>query len=241
MSVTYFSFPEFMAASRRPGGPRSGSVRRLGSSVWLLLCLLVMGLGSTAAAEAFPEGSAHALVQSVTDDLIETIESHRGEFETNPAPFLATVDDMMQDVVDFPWIVRNVMGPYHQQAEASQVERFARVFRSSLIETYGHGLMNFSDETIEVVPPREDQAVDARRVSVTQRIRAGGNVYPIVYSMAQNREGEWKMLNVIINGINLGVTFRNQFQQAAQREQGDLDRVISGWSPEVNVDIDNGA
>lgn len=217
-----------------------GGAGRLGGSLWLLF-LLVAGLSVKAAAEEFPAGSAHALVQSVTDDLISTIDTHRGEFGQNPAPFLATVDDMMKDVVDFAWIVRNVMGPYHQQAEDTQVERFAEVFRSSLIETYGHGLMNFSDEAIEVVPPHADLDADARRVSVTQRIRSGGNIYPIVYSMGRNREGEWKVLNVIINGINLGVTFRNQFQQAAQREQGDLDRVISGWSPEVNVDIDSDA
>lgn len=226
MSATYPFFP--------------GGLRRLGGALWLL-CLLVLGQSAMVTAEEFPEGSAHALVQEVTDDLIATIEAHRAGFEQDPHPFLTTVDDMMQDMVDFPWIVRNVMGPYHQQADEAQVERFAEVFRSSLIETYGHGLMNFSDEAIDVVPPRDDQAADVRRVSVTQRIRSGGNVYPIVYSMALNRDGEWKVLNVIINGINLGVTFRNQFQQAAQREQGDLDRVISGWSPEVNVDVANDA
>ena len=37
------------------------------------------------------------------------------------------------------------------------------------------------------------------------------------------------MLNVVINGINLGKTFRNQFTQSAQRSGGDIDQVISGW------------
>lgn len=222
-----------------------GRARRSGALLPLLVCLMVLGLvcwaqGATALSGEFPEGSPHALVQDVTEDLITVIEEHRSGFEQNSRPFLATVDDMMQDLVDFPWIVRNVMGPYHHQANQAQVERFAEVFRTSLIDTYGHGLMNFSDESIDVVPPRSDQAADVRRVSVTQRIHSGGNTYPIVYSMALNRDGDWKVLNVIINGINLGVTFRNQFQQAAQREQGDLDRVISGWSPEVNVDVNDG-
>jgi phospholipid transport system substrate-binding protein len=34
---------------------------------------------------------------------------------------------------------------------------------------------------------------------------------------------------VVINGINLGKTFRNQFVQSAQRSGGNIDKVISGW------------
>lgn len=214
-----------------------GGECRLGGWLTILFCAVFVGQSAWALAEDFPADSPHALVQRVAEELITVIEEHRPEFETNPRPFLTQVDDMLQDLVDFQWIARNVMGPYYQQSSEEQANRFAQTFRTSLVETYGQGLMNFSDESVEVVPPKGEQE-DARRVSVTQRIRSGGNVYPIVYSMGLNRDQEWKVLNVIINGINLGVTFRNQFQQAAQREQGDIDRVINGWSPEVVIEAD---
>lgn len=213
---------------------------RFVSRLVVVLCAVFTGQGALAMAEDFPPNSPHALVQQVTEELITVIEEHRSGFGQDSRPFLAEIDAMLQDVVDFQWIARNVMGPHYQQASEAQVDRFARVFRISLVETYGQGLMNFSDESIDVVPPRDGQ-LDGRRVSVTQRIRSGGNTYPVVYSMGLNRDEEWKVLNVIINGINLGVTFRNQFQQAAQREQGDIDRVIDGWSPEVVIETDSEA
>ena len=37
------------------------------------------------------------------------------------------------------------------------------------------------------------------------------------------------MRNVIINGINLGKLFRDQFAEAMQRNAQDLDRVIDNW------------
>ena len=48
--------------------------------------------------------------------------------------------------------------------------------------------------------------------------------------MARKKTGEWMVVNVVINGINLGKTFRNQFVQSAQRSGGNIDQVISGWS-----------
>ena len=59
-----------------------------------------------------------------------------------------------------------------------------------------------------------------RRVTVKQEIRSSDNVYPLEYSLARKKSGEWMVVNVVINGINLGKTFRNQFVQSAQR---------SGW------------
>jgi phospholipid transport system substrate-binding protein len=50
--------------------------------------------------------------------------------------------------------------------------------------------------------------------------------------MARKKTGQWMVVNVVINGINLGKTFRNQFVQSAQRAGGDVDQVINGWSSE---------
>lgn len=213
-----------------------GSFRQMIGCLAVLCCLAVVAQGAVAA-EDFPPDSPHALVQEMTEELLLAIEEHRAGFAANPEPFLSLIDEMLRDVVDFHWIARNVMGPHFQQASEEQVSRFAQVFRTGLIATYGQGLMNFSDQSIEVLPPREGQ-LEERRVSVTQRIHNAGNTYPIVYSMTRNREGEWQVINVIINGINLGMTFRNQFQQAVQ-QQGDIERVIAGWSPEVALDVEN--
>jgi phospholipid transport system substrate-binding protein len=69
-------------------------------------------------------------------------------------------------------------------------------------------------------------------LTVKQEIRSTDTVYPLEYSMARKKTGQWMVVNVVINGINLGKTFRNQFVQSAQRAGGDIDQVINGWSSE---------
>ena len=36
--------------------------------------------------------------------------------------------------------------------------------------------------------------------------------------------------NVIINGINVGKLFRDQFAQSMQSNRNDLDKTIAGWA-----------
>ena len=102
-----------------------------------------------------------------------------------------------------------------------------------LVKTYGRGLVSFGNEQILLVD-RKPLQDGQRRLIVKQEIRSEGNVFPLQYSMARKKTGEWMILNVIINGINLRKTFRGQFNQAAQKSGGDLDAVISQWASEAD-------
>jgi phospholipid transport system substrate-binding protein len=55
-------------------------------------------------------------------------------------------------------------------------------------------------------------------------------VGPLVYSMSFTRDGSWRVTNLVINGINLGKIFRNQFTQRARKFEGNIDKVIDNWS-----------
>ena len=50
--------------------------------------------------------------------------------------------------------------------------------------------------------------------------------------MYLNDLGEWKLINIIINGVNLGLTFRNQFYSLMKTEK-DLDKVIDKWAASI--------
>lgn len=171
----------------------------------------------------------HQLVEAVTGQLLETISVHRDTFDENPEEFFAALDSLLENVIDFEWIAHKVMGSYGKQATPEQRDRFARAFRCELIETYGRGLVTYGEQSIVVIPPTED-INGHRKVKVVQEIRGSDGVFPLVYSMGLNREGKWKVTNVVINGINLGKTFRNQFVQSAQKFSGDINQVINNWS-----------
>jgi phospholipid transport system substrate-binding protein len=57
----------------------------------------------------------------------------------------------------------------------------------------------------------------------------------LLYQMGRNNRGEWKLRNVIIENVNLGEIYRNQFEAAAREHDGNLDTVIDTWTT-VEVD-----
>jgi len=58
------------------------------------------------------------------------------------------------------------------------------------------------------------------------------NSYKIQYSLRKNDDASWKIRNLIVDGVNVGLTYRNQFKSAMETEDGNLERVIEIW-PEI--------
>ena len=119
--------------------------------------------------------------------------------------------------------------PMPKRLVPTQRAGFAQKFRQGLIETYGRGLIGYSDQQILLLD-HDDLKAGQRRVTVKQEIRGDDGVYPLAYSMARKKTGQWMVINMTINGISLGKTFRSQFVQSAQRAGGDIDATIAGWS-----------
>ena len=51
------------------------------------------------------------------------------------------------------------------------------------------------------------------------------------FTLYRNKLGELKIVNIIIDGINLGLTFRNQFKDILEKNKFDLDNAINEWRP----------
>ena len=183
------------------------------------------------AQQAALEEDPHQLIRQTTDDLVALIAQARGYFDEDPDRFYREVQTLLEPVVDFRSFSRLVMAKHYKKASAEQRVRFSQTFQSNLVRTYGNALLQFTDEEIKVLDPTGPPR-NPKRPSVNMEIKTkGGTVYPLSYTMGRNKAGAWQMKNIIINGINIGLTFRNQFASAVRDRQygGDLDKVIDSW------------
>lgn len=173
---------------------------------------------------------AEQLVEVTTEEMLVLIDTAKVYVDEDPERFYAEVETLLNPVIDFPRFARSVMAAHYKRATPAQRERFAEGFKWSLVRTYALALTEFNDGGVNIVPSeRPPKRPD--RASVKQEIRSAGDVYPVIYSMAQTKEGEWRVMNIIINGINMGLTYRNQFASAMKDPayKGDMDRAIDGW------------
>lgn len=168
-------------------------------------------------------------VDQVTVALLDAISQYRGGYPANEQVFFGQITAILEPHVDFSYMAKNVMGPYGKKANAQQRRGFAEAFKLGLVETYGRGLMSFNNEKIVVVNRQLLKEVQ-RKIVVKQEIHGADKVYPLSYTVRRKKTGRWMITNVVINGINLGKTLRNQFIQSAKKSAGDIDVVIANWS-----------
>jgi phospholipid transport system substrate-binding protein len=190
-----------------------------------------------------PGQSAHDIVRDASDRVMLVVEEARDYAEGDPERYYTAVHEVLDPVIDFRGFAKNVMGPYasrdrYQSLDEAgreelrgQLEQFTEVMRKGLIKTYGKGLLAFGGSRIEISDPSEEEAGQSR-VSVRQLIYSDEiKPYVMMYQMGRDKKsGEWKLRNVIIETVNLGEIYKNQFQADARRRDGDLNAVIDNWS-----------
>lgn len=215
-------------------------------ALWLLFA------SATAQATA-QDHAAYNLVQDTTTRVMDVVVAADEYVESDPERYYQQIEVLLDPLIDFRGFTRKVMGPYAssdryrsldedgRQQLRNQLDRFTAEMRSSLVRTYSKGLLAFGGSRIELVPPEENGAAENRgsRLSVRQLVYAERKQpYEVVYQMGQEKSGDWMLLNVIIESVNLGEVYRDQFLTSAREQGGDLDAVIDNWTTVV-VEVDS--
>lgn len=205
--------------------------RKIIGSLWL--CLSILGASHAVSAESMQqsaklEQNPFDNIEQMTTEVIGIIAQYKDQYPSNEADYFDALDRLMGKYVDFDRIAGRVMGDYRKTSSAAQRARFIALFREGLVETYGRGLMSYGDEKIVLVN-RKALKPSVRVIKVKQQIRSATAVYPLEYWVARKKTGEWRVINVVLNGINLESIFKSQFKKAAQRSSGKLDEVVDNW------------
>ena len=177
--------------------------------------------------EVYSESSSD-YVEKIHEDIVAVIIAKQGQYEEDPEEFIKAISLSLQPLVDFKRISRNVMGKYYKDANKTQIEKFNKVFKSTLLNSYSKTLAEFKDERI-IVSKETKKSSKGNREKVFLQILTSTKVYPATYDMYLNDRGQWKLINIVINGVNLGLTFRNQFYSLMKSESNDIDLVIEKW------------
>jgi phospholipid transport system substrate-binding protein len=191
----------------------------------LLVLLAALPLMANAA------GSAHELVQDTTSKMLADLTANKEQYKQDPTKFYDSLNTIVGPVVDAEGISRSIMTvKYSRKATPAQMQTFQENFKKGLFQFYGNALLEYNNQGI-TVDPAKDESGDRTSIGMTVK-GSNGAIYPVQYTL-EKVSGEWKLRNVIINGINIGKLFRDQFADAMQRNGNDLDKTINGWAGEV--------
>ena len=207
----------------------------------IVLCLTVVQSDPARAeqATAAQKGPAE-VISDVTAQVMTVVAEADTYFDQDPDRYYQEIDGALAELVDWRGFATAVMGEYYSrgrsmdQAGRANLKRqrddFAATLREGLIRSYAKGLLAFGGARMEVEGV-EASPQSARVASVTQLVYGEADrVYTIRYQMGQYKDGAWRLRNLIIETINLGEIYRNQFSALARDAHDDLDSVIAQWN-----------
>ena len=170
-----------------------------------------------------------ANAQKMVNVLIENVEL----FEKDRSLYEDKIKEIFEPMIDFRRVAASVMGKkYYLMASEDQRAEFVLIFKDSLLNTYAETLAQWGDSSISTVFPSEKENSLRMNVEVKQILNTGTSQYPVSYKLRKNKDG-WKIVNIIINGVNLGLTFRNQFQALAILHDENIESTLRNWVSDV--------
>ena len=190
--------------------------------------LLMFSLGTVQAQTAYES------VNESTTILLERLVEVQPLYEEDPEKFFTAVQEALSPYIDFEGFAKRVMAKHYRTATEEQRAAFLSRFEDALIRTYATALLEFDNQKVVVVEPTTPQKREDRATILIEVYSGSGTLYPVHYQLGLEEDGRWLLRNVIINGINIGLQFRSQFNAYMQKYKKDIDLVIENWEVEVD-------
>jgi phospholipid transport system substrate-binding protein len=121
---------------------------------------------------------------------------------------------------DVPYISRAVVGQYWRGANDDQRAQFMKALEDYIVRIYSQRFNEYSGEQFKVLKstPQGDEAY------VNSQIIRPGGAPPVKVDWRLKKEGDgYKIIDVIIEGISMVTTQRDEFSAVIQRNGGQLD------------------
>lgn len=166
-----------------------------------LSCLLL-----SAAPGSATDQPPRDFVRSMADEVIVVLKTPGLDDDAK----IGQIETIANRRFHFPTIARLVAARNWRRLEPAQKRQFADEFQKHLSVTYGRNINRFDNQTIEIsgdrAEPRGDWTV------MTKIVQPGGDDILVDYRL-RPVNGEWRVIDVVVERISLVSNFRSQVQE----------------------------
>jgi phospholipid transport system substrate-binding protein len=197
-----------MRRSRRALLTTSGAFIVIGLFTLLAPASLRASTDAAAAATAFIDKLSDQAIQALTQPDLPKEERERRARALLRENFAITT------------IGQFVLGRYWRIATPEERQEYLQLFEDLIIATYIERFSRYAGERLEVSGARaieggNDQLVDTRIV------RAGAAPVQVGWRV-RNDGGQWKIVDVVVEGVSMGQTQRSEFASVIQNRGGSV-------------------
>jgi phospholipid transport system substrate-binding protein len=210
-----------------------------GAVLSLTLGFLATG---TSAADPIPKDDPLKMLQAATEQVLQIAIDTQKQPERDTAAYYTRIDAVLMQIIDLEYFTRGVMATHasakryktltteeERRAFRERIDRFGKVLKDSLMASYADALLAFDGERI-TWEPAPANAANPNEVLLTQVVHAkSGKEYRVQYRVRKTEKSGWLVQNLVVEGLNMGEAYRNQFAAAVEQNKGNVDYVVENW------------
>ncbi len=177
--------------------------------------------GKAFADEDFGKG-AETFIQSLADEAIDTLAVK----DISQAERVARFRTMLSKHFDVNAIGRWVLGRYWRTASKDQQAEYLALFEDLIVATY---VNQFADLTGEKLKVTQSLTREGKKDAIVRSeiIRTKGQPPIKLDWRVRAPEGEFKVVDVVVEGVSMSQTQRSEFGSVIKREGGEIDGLLA--------------
>ena len=160
--------------------------------------------------------------------IFKFINDSENLLEEDRIKFLEGLEDALKDLIISKEISKRVLGKKNYiLATKKQKNDFDLKFKNTLFDTYSTALVEIDNANIIIdshVHPNERLDLAIVKMSVI----VSDTEFDLIYKM-KKIEGNWRVIGIILDGIDLIAIFRKQFNKLLNDFDGNFDLAIQNW------------
>lgn len=202
-------------------------IRKLLIVALVVAPLTAFGFGSVLA-EITHDG-AGKFIQGLGDRALEAIANENVTKEQRDKHFR----EILAEGFDVPAIAAFCLKQYWRKATPEQRERYVALFTDLIVQTYSARLKSiYNGETLSV---RQVVSDGKNGAMVQSEIRApdAGNSGVRVDWRVRSPNDNYKIVDVLVEGISMAITQRDEFAAVIQSKNGDIDAFLDTLQEKV--------
>jgi phospholipid transport system substrate-binding protein len=170
------------------------------------LALVAFAIGLLAGRVAAAEQTPSQVVDGLAGQVIPILQDK----SLNSDQKRERIEQIAYTAMDFDTLSKLVLARNWSKFSPAQQAEFVKEFKRHLSVTYGRNVDNYHNEKVQIVGEREATRGDV--VVQTKILRGSRSEDVLVDYRLRKRDGEWKIIDVVVEGVSLVSNFRSQFE-----------------------------
>ena len=158
--------------------------------------------------------TAKDTVESQVNKVLKALAEPGFKDQTKDAK-IVKIRSIVNEIFDYTELSRRTLGREWAKFNAPQQGEFVKLFSELLEKTYADRLLSYSDE--KVVFEKESLLREGQAEVTSNVLTADGKKIPLDYRLIQ-KAGNWRVYDVIIEGISLVKNYRDQFRDILAKD-----------------------